>query len=353
MKKDQISQAIKTFSQVSKRHEFLKNITISEEADEIKKEIFWILSKKEKENLRILLTSKDPRKKLNKEVYLETKKNLVKIFRIISSFTSDWYNISSINIEKNINSLMKTWWTALEFFILSSLTENKKEKDRIEKWPKELEENKIDFIHKNSENINFWVQLTTTESENIHRKKEDLKNLQFAIDNNWNFPKIQKWNNNYTKNPKIKLSKKNFSTRYLPDIAVLFTINSETSKKINSDNSLLIWAYEKWKSEKFKSKKPNYFLPENIQKEIDFSSKSYFLVLENFLKIIKENKNFKNINNQRINLWDFWEAEIKTNLKEKTITFKCFQKNNNEANYEIEFYLTEKFLNKISKEKNS
>lgn len=362
MKKDQISIALKTLEQTSQRHKLLKNIEKHNwEESEEKLNIFWVLSWKQKENIRILLTNTNPEKKLNPEVLRESKKIASKIIRIISSLSSDGFNIWNTNIEKKINQIMKTWGNALEFFILWALIENKTDKDNIfEKWPIEFDWNKIDFLHKKW-NLKFWIQLTTTESKNIWRKKEDMHNLQFAIDNDWNFPTTKKsflpekdWSLK-NKTPRNKLNKKNYSPYYLPDISVLLVINSEISREINSDNNLLYDTYIKWKTNKFDSRNPNKYLPENIKNELDFISKTYFIVIEKFLELVKNNdKIFKKMKNFKFSLWELWETIVSIIPETKTINFICFPywKSSNEAIYNLEFYLTEKFIKKIRQKEN-
>lgn len=55
--------------------------------------------------------------------------------------------------------------------------------------------------------------------------------------------------------------------------------------------------------------------------------------------------------NYKFDLWNLWEATVSINPETKTINFICFPKENksNEAIYNIEFYLTEKFFKKWKK----
>lgn len=350
MKSVEISKLIQIFKKKSIRHKFLKNLISSNSQDSISTIVFSVLSWEEKQNLRILLTNSNPKSKLSPIVFRETKRNLIKILRIISSFETDWSKASKIDLKKSFDWKMKTNWVALEYFIIDSILRWNPD-FKIEKWPLELEWNQIDLVHIDKTN-HYWIQITTTEEKNIWKKYTDMKDLQFSIDSWWEFKYSWKESDEKIRyNNKNKLIKENFSWKYIPDAPILFVLNSYTSRKVMNRKNNILWnAFNEWWKDKYPFWWPSIYLEEKIQEELIFIQKSYREVFEEFNKLLLEKKKLQKTKDYKFDLKTIeGEVYVEINPSEKKVIFTCFPKNwdNWESIYKLHFYLTKKLLDKF------
>jgi hypothetical protein len=315
----------------------LNNIILVSETkviDTVSQEVWWIIKKSDLKKLNEFLSDW---KEISKEVEKECKKIGIVLLRVLSS-------ISTWDIQNTFIVKLSNPWIALEFFLLDKLKRKNKENSKVdfEKWPIEFDSKKIDFISSYKfkyTTIKIWNQLTTSRRDRISIKSRDVRNAWKTLD---------KW--------KWLINKKNFSSKFIPDLLALFVINSETSRQINLwplwKQNILKDAYLKWKDDGFKKWWPSLYLEERFQNELDLISVSYPKLVKEFLSFVKRWKLYTPCYYTK-RFWEEWVCRIKYNSKNKEYRLNFFQIKNTKKEflYSIKFFITDKLLKKISKNK--
>ncbi len=307
---------------------------------------FWKISNENKKNIISFIKWR----KLSPEIKKEVIKNWKNIFALLTSLNP---NIPNKNINDYIIKELNNSWKALEIFILYSINEFwNNENITVEKWKYNFEPNKIDFITeyiKTSVNVNIAVQVTTSENLNKNYKEEDMKNLSYILDNPW-----KTFESRGEKHKKIlderKLDIINYRKEDIPDIPVLFIINSTIWKTVkeekNSKNNSFKEAYKNiWKWELLK----NLENKEN-KKELEIIWKTYPILIEKAIKDL--NKIDLNENFQSDIIKEDYETKICYNSGDNIYKMDFYKKINNDKTflYSLDFFITNKFLKKIWKQ---
>jgi hypothetical protein len=95
----------------------------------------------------------------------------------------------------------------------------------------------------------------------------------------------------------ISLIKTYFFNKHIPEIPLLFIINSETSRLLyasrhNKEGNILKHAYVKWFENGLKNTGPEIYLSTNVQKELTLITHTYPIALNEGIELIKRLKNF-------------------------------------------------------------
>ena len=305
------------------------NTTKRETKDSVNEKVWWVIRKGDLEKLKKFWLWEN----LSKEVKRECKIIWLKLIKVLSS-------VSTWQIKNSIQQKLWNCWVALEFFLLDKLIRKNKKNDEIsfEKWPLEFDNEKIDFLSSyqlENDRIIIWNQLTTTESKRINNKDNEVRWVWDRLDN-------QKW----------KINENNFSITQIPDLPILFVINSKTSREVNkwigSRTNILKEAYLKWKDEGFKEWWPSLYLEEDIQRELDLISISYTEIIKEFIRFIKEENLEKPWNYISKSNW-VWIVHIKYDSENMEYEASFFEKTKRWEDFifSLKFYITNKFLKKI------
>lgn len=299
-----------------------ENFNISKTFNEFALKIFWVITQKQFN----LLNSYVKWDLINNhKLKREAQKIGIRLLRILEN--SEKYKIK-IDFDKE-NIVNKNPWLALEYFIVEIVSRlHNYNWIKIEKWPAELEPNKIDFVL-TKDRIKYWIQLTTVESSEIYKKTGDITALCWYC-NSWELDKVLKWK---------------ISSQFIPDVPILMVVNSYISRLTNH-NWILGIAYSKWK-ENWYNKTPTYYISnKHAREELYQIWLSLPNMISEWVKFIKANYSDQKIKEQRIwNLWFYFDW--KDNLKISYYSQNPNDKNVQEFIYSIEIFITKKLLRKL------
>jgi len=322
-----------------------------------------------------------------------TKKQIVEIISSIK-WNTPTQNEKGKKYSYGIYNKLKTAWVALEYFMLYLLEKtNKKKNIEFNHLPIEMDKIWIDFMTY-YEWINFWIQVTYRKDKKwIEAKEIDLHNIATVIDN----PKETKpaiSRKRYKFNQENPIDTSNFHEKHIPDIPVLFIINSETSRKLyesirkveknsgeNNENHITKnifekaiddkekiqkrnWkvqnsgtedevtnmfreAYDEWEKKYFDSRWPEIYLEQEVQNELKLISKTYTRCFHEAMKIIKKMSRKNDIFfDKETKKWIFSVSYL---AKSSTITVSFFKKIENwkEFIYSLKFYITNNAVQKM------
>ena len=307
---------------------------------ELDTEIFWKLSEENKNKIFDYIDWKDLDKKTKKEINLFWKK----IIDLLSSIYSELPSTESDTVQDRINIEMKRAWNALERFIIYSINKNWTDINlEIKKSKNEYEWNKIDFeskynIYSENIKINFANQLTAW--FNLDKKKIDLNNLAYSLDN----PDKKVNNKNVA-----KLNITNYRAENIPDLPILFYVRNwlQNLTRDFKDTNYFNKAYKEiW----------NKPILENVWKMKDDKEqnrklllsiwKSYPIIISLFIEKIKDIDLSTNYSEENIKKAK-WFIDINYDAERNIFSVK-FKRNDNSNNIEywLDFYITNKFLKK-------
>lgn len=316
--------------------------------DRVNTLVWWILTIEQKEHIRDYFNWKLEEKNIESK---EIKKLIIDITRFIVN-TLDNNSLNRVNTEEYIGNLIQeNKWVALEYFIMDILLRNWV---NIKQWSHLLDHNKIDFLSKTNW-IKLWNQLTFIDRKNISKKENDMAIIRDEIDN----PNEEKWYKliwqKWTKFKKYNLNTENFWINNLPDIPVLFIINSKVSTELSKRNICSI-AYKKWKEEGYDERWPSQYLKKSHKEQINLIWETYQEASNIFYDFINNSKNNLNLADINFTIPKQWYIyHIDYSWLSNTLKISLFNNKDKtkkqEFIYSLKFYITNKLLEKIWRDK--
>jgi hypothetical protein len=333
---------------------------------------------------------------LDEKTQTYVKSTREQIIEIISSikWNTPTENEKGKKYSYGIYNKLKTAWVALEYFVLYLLEKtNKKKSIGFNHLPIEMDKIWIDFMTY-YEWVKFWIQVTyRKDKEWIEAKEIDLHNIATVIDNpKETKPAFSKKRYKFNQENPIDIS--HFYEKHIPDIPVLFIINSETSRKLyksirrveknseeNNETSktknifekaidrrdtmqqrnekvqkntaedevtnMFREAYDEWEKNYFDSRWPEIYLEQEVQNELKLISKTYTRCFHEAMKIIKKMSRKNDICfDKKTKKWIFSVSYL---AKNSTITVSFFKKTEKwkEFIYSLKFYITNKAVQRL------
>lgn len=304
--------------------------------DKVNTLVWWILSCEQKLLINNFLLWKID----NKIESIKVKKLIINVITFLTNTLNndEFWNFTVDKYFRNIVSNKK--WVGSEYFILDSLLRNWV---KANKWSPYLDIHKIDFLTRWNKWVIFWNQLTFIDSCDCAKKKS---NDMLVLTENIDYPISLEWHS-IVKSvfTKFHLNTHNFKIESIPDVWVLFIINSDFSKKLG-ENNFLIKAYIDWKDDWYQEGWPSLYFNEELKNEIDLIWKTYEFWINKFIEFVEDKNNRLDvIKKSYINNIEWWKFVLDYSWSDKTFEVSFFKEEN--FIYSLKFYITNKLLEKL------
>lgn len=331
MKKQDIHTLLH-ITDATKQDEILEKIAISSStaSDSVSRKVWWVITEQELNNLSSYWKW-ETRGDMSKETRNTIRKTGIDIIRALSARNGGW-DIKPIDDSNQV----QLWdsWVALEYFLLDTLlrTDWTDSTIQFEKWPRELDAEKVDFISR-AWSIVFGNQVTVRGWKKY-----------------WEL--IKKRNKIDTGNKRSK-KRDYISIKLTTDIPVLLDINWKIKSTVWSEwdttDTSFKKAYLQWKEDWFPYGWPFQYLDTKTQKELNIIATTYREILQWLLLFLKEgNLATKHTKTKKDSWWN--KLQIQYHQYEwiyQVSVFPPHSKSWESPLYTITFFLTQKWLDKL------